>query len=96
VLNGEPGEYITIARRAGSDWYLGSITNWTPRTLAVPLSFLGPGEYRAEIYADGADAATSPKNVAIRKQTVRKGQTLTLTLATGGGCAIRFVPETAK
>jgi alpha-glucosidase len=91
VLNGEPGEYITIARRHGSDWYLGSITNWTPRTLEVPLSFLGSGEYRAEIYADGSDAAASPKNVAIRKQTVRRRQTLTLKLAPGGGCAIRFV-----
>ena len=91
VLNGEPGEYITIARRHGSNWYLGSITNWTPRTLEVPLSFLGSGEYRAEIYADGNDAATRPKNVVIRKQTVRRGQTLTLKLAPGGGCAIRFV-----
>jgi alpha-glucosidase len=91
VLNGEPGEYITIARRHGNDWYLGSITNWTPRTLDVPLNFLGSGEYRAEIYADGSDAAVSPKDVAIRKQTVRRGQMLTLKLAPGGGCAIRFV-----
>ena len=91
VLNGEAGEYITIARRHGSNWYLGSITNWTPRTLDVPLSFLGPGEYRAEIYADGRDAATNPKDSSIRKQIVRRGQSLTLKLAPGGGCAIRFV-----
>ena len=91
VLNGEPGEFVTIARRHGDDWYLGSITNWTARTLQVPLSFLGPGEYRAEIYADAADADTNPKHVAISKQTVRRGQTLTLQLASGGGCAIRFL-----
>jgi alpha-glucosidase len=96
VLDGEPGEYITMARHHGDDWYLGSFTNWTPRTLDVPLSFLGPGEYRAEIYADGPDAATDPKHVVIRKQTVRKGQTLKLMLAPGGGCAIRFVSLKAR
>jgi alpha-glucosidase len=91
VLNGEPGEFVTIARRHGDDWYLGSITNWTARTLQVPLSFLGAGEYGAEIYADAPDAGANPKHVAIHKQTVRRGQTLTLQLAPGGGCAIRFV-----
>jgi alpha-glucosidase len=96
VLNGEPGEFATIARRHGDDWYLGSITNWTPRQIEVPLSFLGAGGYRAEIYADGSDAATNPKHVAIRKQTVHKGQTLKLTLAPGGGCAIRFVSLQAR
>ncbi|WP_263367389.1 glycoside hydrolase family 97 protein [Edaphobacter bradus] len=92
VLDGEPGEYTTIARQHGDEWYLGSMTNWTPRTLSVPLSFLGEGVYRAEIYADGPDAAKEPKEVDIRKQLVRKGQVLTLKLAPGGGCAIRFVP----
>jgi alpha-glucosidase len=92
VLDGNPGEYIVMARRHGTDWYLGSITNWTPRNLEVPLDFLEAGEYRAEIYADGAGASTNPKDVVIRKQVVRKGQTLKLTLAPGGGCAIRFLP----
>jgi alpha-glucosidase len=92
VLNGRPGEFATIVRRHGDEWYLGSITNWTPRTLQVPLSFLGEGTYIAEIYEDGKDADTEPKHVEIRKQSVRGGQILTLHLAAGGGCAIRFVP----
>lgn len=92
VLNGEPGEYTTIVRQHGQEWYLGSMTNWTARTVSVPLTFLGEGAYRAEIYEDGQNAAKNPKEVAVRKQTVRKGQTLTFKLAPGGGCAIRFVP----
>ncbi len=92
VLDGEPGEFITIARRHGDEWYLGSMTNWTPRSLQMPLSFLDEREYTAEIYEDGPDAGTNPKDVVIRKQRVRKGQTLTLKLASGGGCAIRFIP----
>lgn len=96
VLNGAPGEYTTIARRHGSEWYLGSITNWTPRSLRVPLNFLSSGTYQAEVYEDGPNAATDPKQVVIRKKVVRKGETLMLNLAPGGGCAIRFVLQHAK
>jgi alpha-glucosidase len=96
VLNGEPGEFVTIARNHGKEWYLGSITNWTPRDLHVPLKFLGAGRYKVEIYQDASDAGTNPKNVSIRKQIVRSGEELTLHLASGGGCAIRFVPEGSK
>jgi alpha-glucosidase len=93
VLNGRPGEFVTIARSNGDEWYLGSMTNWTPRTLDVPLSFLGSGTYTAEIYADGSDAATQPKHVSIHRQEVKASQSLTLHLAPGGGCAIRFIPR---
>jgi alpha-glucosidase len=96
VLNGEPGEFVTIARSHGNEWYVGSITNWTPRELQVPLNFLGTGRYIAEIYQDAADAGTNPKNVTIRRQIVYKGEELTLHLATGGGCAIRLIPEGGK
>jgi alpha-glucosidase len=93
VLNGAPGEFVTIARRHGDEWYLGSATDWTPRDLRIPLSFLRTGRYKAEIYEDATDAAQSPKHVTIRQQDVRNTDTLTLPLASGGGCAIRFVPE---
>jgi alpha-glucosidase len=93
VLNGSPGEFVTIARRHGDEWYLGSMTNWTPRTLEIPLSFLGGGNYTAEIYSDASDAATQPKQVSIHRQQVKAAQTLTLHLAAGGGCAIRFMPQ---
>ncbi len=92
VLNGTPGEFVTIARRHNHDWYLGSMTNWSARTLQVPLNFLPAGQFTAEIYQDSIDAKMNPKHVAIRKQSVARGQTLTLRLAEGGGCAIRFVP----
>jgi alpha-glucosidase len=92
VLNGLPGEYITIARRNGAEWFVGSMTNWTARKLELPLSFLGAGKYTAEIYADADDAAQYPKNVAVRKQTVDATTTLTASLAPGGGYAVRFIP----
>ena len=96
VLNGEPGEFVTIARSHGKEWYLGSITNWTPRELHVSLGFLSTGRYTAEVYQDGVDAGTHPKHVAIERKVVRRGDQLTLRLAAGGGCAIRFLPESGK
>ena len=92
ALSGEPGEFATIARRHGTEWYLGSITNWTARDVTVPLEFLGNGKYTAQIYEDAADAGENPKDVTILQQTVSGTDTLTLHLASGGGCAIRFVP----
>jgi alpha-glucosidase len=92
VLNGEPGEFVTIARRHGDEWYLGSLTNWSSRDLHVPLNFLGKGMYKAEIYEDAADATQNPKHVSIRQESVQSSGTLVLHLASGGGCAIRFVP----
>ena len=96
VLNGEPGEFVTIARSHGKEWYLGSTTNWTPRELHMPLSFLGTGQYVAEIYEDGPDAGTHPQHVVIQRKIVTSHEQLTLRLAAGGGCAIRFYPSHGK
>jgi len=92
VLNGQVGEWITIARRHGKEWFVGSITDWTPRELDVPLDFLGEGEYIAEIYSDAPDAASQPTHTAIEQKRVKRGETLHLRLVTGGGCAIRIRP----
>ncbi len=92
VVNSVPGEYLTIARRHGQDWFLGSMTNWSARTLDVPLAFLGAGRYNADIYADAEDAGRMPKNIRITKRALDRNTRLNLVLAPGGGCAIRFVP----
>ena len=98
VLNGEVGDYVTIARkeRGGDDWYLGSLTDEDGRTLSVPLSFLDEGRrYTAQIYRDGDKAhwKTAPQDIVIEERSVARGDTLTLKLAPGGGQAIRFVAQ---
>ena len=55
-MNGKPGDYITVARRRGREWFVGSITGWKPNELDVPLEFLGRGDFVAEIYSDAPDA----------------------------------------
>jgi alpha-glucosidase len=100
VLNGEVGDYVTIARRerGGDDWYLGAVTDEEPRTLDVPLSFLDPGRrYLAQIYRDGDDAHWKGKreDIVIEAREVTAADTLTLRLAPGGGQAIRFAAQAA-
>jgi alpha-glucosidase len=92
VLNGVPGRYITVARRHGADWYLGSMCSWEPRELDLPLTFLGKGRYEAEIYADAQDANIAPKHVVIERREVTRQTHLTAKLASAGGYAVRLVP----
>jgi alpha-glucosidase len=98
VINGEMGEYATIARkdRRSDDWYVGSVTDGAARTLALPLAFLDAGKrYTAEIYRDGdkADYRTSHRfDIVIEKKIVTAKTILQLKLAPGGGQAIRLTP----
>jgi alpha-glucosidase len=95
VLDGAIGDFVTIARRSGDDWYVGSITDENARELELDLSFLHPGlPYRARIYRDGpgADWDTNPTPIQIASVLVDSTERLTLRLAAGGGQAIRFTP----
>ena len=92
VVNGVPSKYITIARRRGNQWFVGSITDWDARGIDVPLAFLGSGAYDAEIYADGPNAAAQPKDSVVEKRRVNAQTVLKLKLAPAGGSAIRLVP----
>jgi alpha-glucosidase len=97
VLNGEIGDFVTIARkdRNSDQWFLGAMTDEHPRVLETPLSFLDSGRrYRAEIYRDAPDAhwQTNREAIVIEAREVTSAETLSLRLAPGGGQAIRFVP----
>ena len=71
ALQGEPGEYIVVVRRADDSFFLGAGTNDEPRTLTQKLGFLKSGmTYTATIYADAPDSAENPENYRIEKRTV--------------------------
>lgn len=98
ALQGEVGDHFVIARkdRGSDDWYLGGVTDEMARTVSVPLDFLAEGvSYTAQIYRDGpgADWDTNPYAYTITTQTVDADSTLTITMAPGGGFAVRFAPE---
>lgn len=96
-LEAEPGEYITVARRAkGSpNWFIGAITNQNARNTSLKLDFLEANKkYTAVIYADapGADFEKNPAAYIISKQVVDSKTVLNLAMARGGGVAISVMP----
>ncbi len=93
-LDGHPGRDIILARRKGESWWIGLMTDNEPRTLSVDLSLLGDGKtYSAVILQDGDKVQKDPQDVKITAQKVKKGDTLTISLAAGGGAAVRLTPE---
>lgn len=97
ILEAEPGDYITIARKAkGKDeWYVGGITDENSREATIDLSFLPRGKnYRAVIYADGekADWRTTPKDYVIFSKKVNSKTVLKQRLAPSGGVAVSIKP----
>ena len=95
VLNGRIGDFVTIARRQGDTWFLGSITDENARVMTIPLLFLHPDKtYRVSIFADApnADWKTQPTAYTISERTLTAKDTLNLRLAPGGGAAVIFRP----
>ncbi len=97
-LEAEPGDYITVARKAkGTDnWFIGGKCDENGHKSVVKLDFLDKGKkYECTIYADAKDAhyETNPKAYTIIKKTVKKGDTLKLTEAPGGGFAVSLIAK---
>lgn len=93
ALQGEPGEYIVVVRRADDSFFLGAGTNDEPRTLTQKLGFLKSGmTYTATIYADAPDSAENPENYRIEKRTVTSADMLEIAMTARGGQAVTFVP----
>jgi alpha-glucosidase len=81
------GELAIFARRTGQTWFLAVMCGPQARTIQVPLSFLGEGQYNASLVRDNKenDAAVAMKNI-----TVQRGDTLTVEMTSGGGFVGRF------
>jgi len=96
ALKGKVGDYIAVARRRGDRWWIGAMTDWTPRELTIDLEFLGRGNYRAEIYEDGPNADRYAEDYRKRTELVNSGKRLTVKLAPGGGWAAMLTPGPAR
>lgn len=101
VLEAEPGDHVTIARKArGREaWFIGAITDERARTSVAALDFLPEGTtFVAAIYADGPDAhwEKNPKSYRISRSLVTRNTFLKLRLADGGGAAVSIAPASAE
>ena len=84
------GELSIFARRKGDMWMLAVMCGTEGRTITVPLSFLGDGEYKASLVRDDMqnDAA-----VKLEDATVNRGDSLAIEMRNGGGFVGRFTKE---
>ena len=89
-LDGKVGEYITMARRSGDEWYVGGLTNWDKRDIIVDLSFLEEGFYEIELFKDGINADRAACDYKRVVMPVPEDRQLKVTLFPGGGFAGRI------
>ena len=92
VLQSSIGQYALIARRSGTQWFIGAMNANATRTFHVPLDFLTPGQkYSENIYSQDPSVPTRTQ-VRIERWVVDSTATLTLTLDASGGEAVRLLP----
>lgn len=90
VLDGRVGEYIAVARRSGDEWFVGALTDWTPRDLTLEIP-VGEGDYTVEIFRDGINADRAAQDYAREVVALPADRKLTASLQPGGGWAARIV-----
>jgi len=93
VLDGDIESFITVARRSGDDWYIGSLTTREPRKVDINLDFLDPdAKYNAYLFEDNVDSHFIDHREAYKTRTeqVDAKSILSISMAPGGGNAIRI------
>ena len=89
-LANKVSEYVSVARRNGSNWYIGGMTNWSERELTLDLSFLGEGNYKAEFFTDGVNANRIASDYKKEVMIIPENRMLTVKMAQGGGFAAKI------
>lgn len=90
ALCGEVGKYLAMARQKNDVWYVGALTNWDSRDMELDLSFLGEGEYKAEIFEDGINADRVGKDYKRKVIPVPADRRLKIHMVSGGGHVMRI------
>lgn len=88
VLQGKLGESIVTARRIGENWFIGGMTNWTPRDVTLSLDFLTEGEYEVILFKDGLNAGKQAEDYKMEKFVANASSQLSIHMASGGGFAM--------
>ncbi|MDP4227545.1 MAG: glycoside hydrolase family 97 C-terminal domain-containing protein, partial [Bacteroidota bacterium] len=86
------GNYVLMARKANNgDWYMGAMTDWSPRKLTANLSFLGKGKFKMYIWQDGINADRNAKDFKTVIKDVDSSSDIAIDMAKGGGWVARIV-----
>jgi len=93
ALDGSVGEFAAIARKKNNTWWVGVLNNWNARDLQLDFSFLGSGEYHAEIFSDGVNADRDATDYKKEIILVNASSKINIHLSNGGGWAARITTQ---
>jgi alpha-glucosidase len=94
VIEAKVGESVVVARRRGDAWYIGGLTNWSPRDVAAKLDFLPAGPHQMTAWRDGTENETG--DVAGVLSAVDATSTLEIRMNAGGGFAAVIRPRASR
>jgi len=90
ALNASISRFLTIARRSGDSWYIGSMTDWSSRDFELSLSFLTDGKYKLQAWFDGPNTDKNAEDFLYEEIVVDKNTLLPIHLSKGGGYVCRI------
>lgn len=93
ILKAKVGDYIITARKKDNDWFIGGMSDWTPREFDLPLDFISAGNYNAQLCRDGVNADNYPSDYDITNFMIKKDDVLKIKMAPGGGFVLRLIKE---
>jgi alpha-glucosidase len=85
VLAAKVADYIIVARKNDGKWYIGGMTDWTPREIEIDLSFLDAGLHQMKIIKDGANADKDATDLKVENKMVSSSDKMKINMAPGGG-----------
>ena len=91
VIEGSVSDYIVVARRNKDNWYIGAMTDWTPRDFKIDLSFLEEGaEYNVEVFRDGINTHRNALDYIYEKHNLNSSSQINISMSSGGGYSAIF------
>lgn len=87
VLEAKVSDYILVARRLGETWYVGAMTDWSPREMELDLGFLDSGSFKMQVWKDGVNADKHAADFSQEEVNVTKSSKIKIEMAPGGGWA---------
>jgi len=88
VLEAKFGEYLVEARKTGNTWYVAGMTGEKGQEVSIDFSFLGEGNFTAQILRDGANSDRVGTDYLFENKQVFKASKLTVKMEKGGGFVI--------
>lgn len=89
-LEGKIADYVAVAKRKGSVWYVGAMTDWSKRDMTLDFSFLGEGNWKMDVYRDGINANKAACDYVKETVNVPADGKVKIHMAPGGGWAAKI------